>query len=73
MNEILKDLGKIAEMCGMNKHDFYTQLRWAKENQDHPLIKKLLKSIDQTEGDIKNGLQMALGIVTEHLSKHKNN
>lgn len=73
VNEILKTLGDIAEICGINKHDFYNQLKWAEENKNHPLIKTLIKAIELNKGDIKNGLQMALGIVVEHLSKYKNN
>ena len=73
MNGILKTLGKIAEIYGLDKDDFINQMEWVVKNKEHPLIKTLTEAIDLNKGDIKNGLQMGLGIVVEYLSKQKTN
>lgn len=72
MKDILKTLGEIAEIAGGNKYDFFKQIEWAIENKDHPVIKKLHEEIQKQErGDIRIGMQIAMGIVVEALSKQR--
>ena len=48
---------------------FEEQIDWVSKNPNHPLIKELVKSCGETQGDLKNGIQLALGIVVGYLSK----
>ena len=74
MNDILKTLGEIAELAGGNKYDFFKQMEWAIKNKDNPVIKNLHEEIQKQEtGDIKIGMQIAMGIVVESMSKQPTN
>lgn len=48
---------------------FKEQVDWISKNPDHPLIKELVEASSTTEGDIRNGIQLSLGIVVGYLSK----
>ena len=48
---------------------FEEQIDWVSKNPNHPLIKELAEASRDTQGDLKNGIQLALGIVVGYLSK----
>lgn len=45
------------------------EIDWVSKNKDHPLVKELVEASKTTEGDLRCGIQLALGIVVGYLSK----
>ena len=47
---------------------FENQIDWILKNKDHALIKALADASKRNQGDLRNGIQLSLGIVVEYLS-----
>lgn len=48
---------------------FEEEIEWVLKNRNHPLIKELSEATKTTDGDLRSGIQLAIGIVVKYLSE----